>query len=358
MNGVAQMNLGNYQDNTIDAFGDAYEFLMGMYASNAGKSGGEYFTPQEVSELLVKIVVHGKKNIKKIYDPACGSGSLLLKARKILGPNGVRQGFFGQERNITTYNLCRINMFLHDVGYDKFDIALGDTLTDPQHWDEEPFEAIVSNPPYSIPWDGDSDATLINDPRFAPAGVLAPKDKADFAFVMHILKWLSTDGTAAIVCFPGIMYRKHAEKKIRQYLVDNNFIDCIIQLPDNLFYGTPIATCIMVLKKNKTDNKILFLDAKNEFTKATNSNKLTDKNIQNIVDSWTNRKTKKYVTKLVAIDDVAEQDYNLSVSTYVEQKDTREKVDIVQLNKEIAKIVEHEDELRKAINKIIADLEK
>ena len=358
MNGVAQMNLGNYQDNTIDAFGDAYEFLMGMYASNAGKSGGEYFTPQEVSELLVRIAVHGKKNIKKIYDPASGSGSLLLKARKILGPNGVRQGFFGQEINITTYNLCRINMFLHDVGYDKFDIALGDTLTDPKHWDDEPFEAIVSNPPYSIKWVGDNDATLIHDQRYAPAGVLAPKSKADLAFVMHILNWLSTDGTAAVVCFPGIMYRGGAEQKIRQYLVDNNFVDCIIQLPDNLFFGTTIATCIMVLKKNKVDNKILFLDASAECIKVTNSNKLTDDNIQNIEGYWAERKNKKHIAKLVAIDDVAEQDYNLSVSTYVEQKDTREKVDIIQLNKEIAEIVKHEDELRKAINKIIADLEK
>lgn len=356
MNGVAQMDLGNYQDNTIDALGDAYEFLMSMYASNAGKSGGEFFTPQEVSELLVRIAVHGKKNIKKIYDPASGSGSLLLKARKVLGPNGVRQGFFGQEINITTYNLCRINMFLHDIGYDKFNIALGDTLTDPKHWDDEPFEAIVSNPPYGIKWVGDGDATLINDPRYAPAGVLAPKSKADFAFVMHILKWLSTDGTAAVVCFPGIMYRSGAEQKIRQYLVDNNFVDCIIQLPDNLFFGTSIATCIMVLKKNKADNKILFLDASAECIKVTNSNKLTEDNIQNIENYWAERKNQKHIAKMVAIDDVAEQDYNLSVSTYVEQKDTREKVDIVQLNKEIAEIVRHENELRKAIDKIIADL--
>lgn len=358
MSGVAEMNLGNYQDNTIDAFGDAYEFLMGMYASNAGKSGGEYFTPQEVSELLVRIAVYGKKNIKKIYDPASGSGSLLLKARKILGPNGVRQGFFGQEINLTTYNLCRINMFLHDVGYDKFDIALGDTLTDPKHWDDEPFEAIVSNPPYSIKWAGDSDATLINDPRYAPAGVLAPKSKADLAFVMHILKWLSTDGTAAVVCFPGIMYRGGAEQKIRQYLVDNNFVDCVIQLPDNLFFGTSIATCIMVLKKNKTDNKVLFLDANTECVKVTNSNKLTNENIEHILGYWSERKDKKYVAKLVTIGDVAEQDYNLSVSTYVEQKDTREKIDITQLNKKLNEIVKKENELRKAIDKIVMDLEK
>lgn len=358
LKGVADMNLGDYKDNTIDAFGDAYEFLMGMYASGAGKSGGEYFTPQEVSELLVRIAVYGKKHISKIYDPATGSGSLLLKARKILGKNGVKRGYFGQEINLTTYNLCRINMFLHDVGYDKFDIAHGDTLTDPQHWDDEPFEAIVSNPPYSIPWVGDDDATLINDERFSPAGVLAPKSKADMAFIMHILKWLSTDGTAAVVCFPGIMYRGGAEKKIRQYLIDNNFVDCIIQLPDNLFFGTPIATCIMVLKKNKIDNKIVFLDASNEFIKVTNSNKLTDENIAHIVNWWAERKNKKYLVKTATIDEVAEQDYNLSVSTYVEQKDTREKVDIDQLNKDIEEVVKRENELRKAIDKIIADLRK
>ena len=331
---------------------------MSMYASNAEKSGGEFFTPQEVSELLVRIAVYGKKNIKKIYDPASGSGSLLLKARKILGPNGVRKGFYGQEINLTTYNLCRINMFLHDVGYEKFDIALGDTLTDPKHWDEEPFEAIVSNPPYSIKWAGDSDATLINDPRYAPAGVLAPKSKADLAFVMHILKWLSTDGTAAVVCFPGIMYRGGAEQKIRQYLVDNNFVDCVIQLPDNLFFGTTIATCVMVLKKNKMDNRILFLDASSECVKATNSNKLTDENIENIVKYWSERKDREYVARLATIEDVAQNDYNLSVSSYVEAKDTREKIDITSLNSQIAEIVKREDELRKAIDKIVKDLEK
>lgn len=264
LDGVGDMKLGNYQDNTIDAFGDAYEYLMGMYASNAGKSGGEYYTPQEVSELLTRLTIVGKKEVNKVYDPACGSGSLLLKFAKILGKENVRQGFFGQEINITTYNLCRINMFLHDIDYDKFDIAHGDTLTEPAHMDDEPFEAIVSNPPYSIKWDGDSDPVLINDPRFSPAGVLAPKSKADMAFIMHSLSWLATNGTAAIVCFPGIMYRGGAEKKIRQYLIDNNYIDCIIQLPDNLFYGTTIATCIMVLKKSKATNDTVFIDASKE----------------------------------------------------------------------------------------------
>ncbi len=359
MHGVADMKLSSdYQDNTIDAFGDAYEYLMGLYASNAGKSGGEFFTPQEVSELLVRIVTFGKKSINKAYDPTCGSASLLLKMRKVLGKNGVRKGFYGQEKNLTTYNLARINMFLHDVNYNKFDIALGDTLIDPKHWDDEPFDAIVSNPPYSIKWEGDDNPLLINDPRFAPAGVLAPKSKADLAFIMHSLSWLSTDGVAAIVCFPGIMYRGGAEQKIRQYLVDNNFVDAVIQMPDNLFFGTTIATCVMVLKKSKADNKVMFVDASKECVKVTNSNKLTDENIANIVETLANRKTKKYEAKLVDCDEIGKQDYNLSVSTYVEQKDTREKVDIKVLNKQIADIVKHEDELRKSIDKIIADLEK
>ena len=276
LEGIAGIDLGKYQDNKIDAFGDAYEFLMSMYASNAGKSGGEFFTPQEVSELLTRLAIVGKKSINKVYDPACGSGSLLLKSAKILGKENVRNGFYGQEINLTTYNLCRINMFLHDIGYDKFDIACEDTLVSPQHWDDEPFEVIVSNPPYSIKWAGDDNAVLINDPRYSPAGVLAPKSKADFAFIMHSLSWLATNGTASIVCFPGILYRGGAEQKIRKYLIDNNFVDCIIQLPDNLFFGTSIATCIMVLKKSKKDNSTLFIDATNYCVKVTNNNKLTD----------------------------------------------------------------------------------
>lgn len=357
LRGIESMKLGDYQDNTIDAFGDAYEYLMGMYASNAGKSGGEYYTPQEVSELLTKLATVGKTEVNKVYDPACGSGSLLLKAAKILGKDNVRQGFFGQEINLTTYNLCRINMFLHDIDYDKFDIACEDTLLSPQHWDDEPFEVIVSNPPYSTKWKGDDDITLINDPRFAPAGVLAPKSKADLAFIMHSLSWLASNGTAAIVCFPGVMYRGGSEKKIRQYLIDNNYVDCIIQLPDNLFFGTNIATCIMVLKKAKKDNCTLFIDATKECVKVTNSNKLTEENIQHILDIFTDRKDVQYISKLVANDDIAKADYNLSVSTYVEQEDTREKVDIVNLNAELAEIVERENVLRAEIDKIIKEIE-
>lgn len=357
LNGIADMNLGDYKDNTIDAFGDAYEFLMSMYASNAGKSGGEFFTPQEVSELLARITLVGKTEINKVYDPACGSGSLLLKFAKILGKDNVRQGFYGQEINITTYNLCRINMFLHDIDYDKFDIGHGDTLTEPLHWDDEPFEAIVSNPPYSIKWDGDSNPILINDPRFSPAGVLAPKSKADLAFIMHSLSWLATNGTAAIVCFPGVLYRGGAEQKIRKYLVENNYIDCIIQLPDNLFFGTSIATCIMVLKKSKSDNNILFIDASNEFVKVTNNNKLSQDNIEKILNAYIDRMDIKHFAKLVSKAEIEKQDYNLSVSTYVEKEDTREKIDIVALNAEIKEIVERQKKLREEIDKIISEIE-
>lgn len=357
LDGVKNMSLGDYQSNTIDAFGDAYEYLMTMYASNAGKSGGEFYTPQEVSELLTRLATVGKTEVNKVYDPACGSGSLLLKASKVLGKDGVRQGYYGQEINITTYNLCRINMFLHDIGYDKFDIACEDTLTAPQHWDDEPFEVIVSNPPYSIKWVGDDDATLINDPRFAPAGVLAPKSKADMAFIMHALSWLASNGTAAIVCFPGIMYRGGAEQKIRKYLIDNNFIDCVIQLPANLFFGTSIATCIMILKKCKKDNSTLFIDASNEYVKVTNNNKLSDENIARIVDIFEKREDVQYTAHLAMYDEIKENDYNLSVSTYVEQEDTREVIDIVELNKQISEIVARENILRSEIDKIIAEIE-
>ena len=355
--GVANMGLGNYKDNSIDAFGDAYEYLMSMYASNAGKSGGEFFTPQEVSELLTRMAVAGKTEVNKVYDPACGSGSLLLKAAKILGKENVRQGFYGQEINLTTYNLCRINMFLHDIDFDKFDIAHEDTLLSPQHWDDEPFEVIVSNPPYSIKWEGDDNPVLINDPRFSPAGVLAPKSKADLAFIMHSLAWLATNGTAAIVCFPGIMYRGGAEKKIRQYLIDNNFIDCIIQLPSNLFFGTSIATCIMVLKRSKADNRTLFIDASKEFVKVTNNNRLTEENIAHIVDEFISRNATQHFSYLANYDEIKAQDYNLSVSTYVEQEDTREVIDIVKLNAEIEEIVAREQILRAEIAKIIAEIE-
>lgn len=354
---IGDLRLGDYGDNTIDAFGDAYEFLMTMYASNAGKSGGEFFTPQEVSELLAEITTVGKKEVNKVYDPCCGSGSLLLKFAKVLGKENVRQGFYGQEINLTTYNLCRINMFLHDVNYNHFDIAHGDTLTDPKHWDDEPFDAIVSNPPYSIHWEGDANPLLINDPRYSPAGVLAPKSKADLAFTMHMLSWLSTSGTAAIVEFPGVLYRGGAEQKIRKYLIDNNYIDAIIQLPPDLFFGTGIGTCIVILKKSKKDNKTLFIDASAEFVRGGNKNKLSEENRKKILNAFIKRSDAEYFAKIVDNKTIIENDYNLAVSSYVVAEDTREVVDITELNTKIAKIVARQNELRTAIDKIVADIE-
>jgi type I restriction enzyme M protein len=354
---IGDLRLGNYSDNTIDAFGDAYEYLMTMYAANAGRSGGEFFTSQEVSELLAEIATVGKKEVNKVYDPACGSGSLLLKFVKVLGKENVRQGFFGQEINLTIYNLCRINMFLHDINYNHFDIAHGNTLTDPKHWDDEPFDAIVSNPPYSIHWEGDANPLLINDPRFSPAGVLAPKSKADLAFTMHMLSWLSTSGTAAIVEFPGVLYRGGAEQKIRKYLIDNNYIDAVIQLPPDLFFGTTIATCVIVLKKSKKDNKTLFIDASAEFVRGGNKNKLSETNRLKILDAFMAREDAAYFAKLVNNKIVAENDYNIAVSSYVVSEDTREAVDITELNTRIANIVVRQYELRSAIDGIVADIE-
>ncbi len=359
LEGIASLDFGDFEDNHIDLFGDAYEYLISNYASNAGKSGGEFFTPQNVSKLLAKIVMLGKdeKNkINKIYDPACGSGSLLLQAKKQFTEHIIEDGFYGQEINMTTYNLARMNMFLHNINYDKFNIERGNTLLDPKHGNDKPFDAIVSNPPYSIKWIGRDDPTLINDDRFAPAGILAPKSKADFAFIMHSLSYLSSKGRAAIVTFPGIFYRGGAEQKIRKYLVDGNFVEAVIQLPGNLFYGTSIATCILVLAKNKTTTDTLFIDASQEYKKETNNNVLTEEHIQKILDGFANGEAKEYFVSVVSHEKIVENDYNLSVSTYVEKEDTREKIDIVQLNKDIAETVKNIDRLRAEIDKIVEEL--
>ena len=357
LNTIGDLPLGDYRENQIDAFGDAYEYLINMYASNAGKSGGEFFTPQEVGELLARIVIGDKKQVNKVYDPACGSGGLLLKFAKILGKDNVLNGYYGQDSNPTIYNLARYNMFLHDINFSKFNIAYGDTLINPQHWDDEPFDAIVSNPPYSVKWEGDANPVLINDQRFSPAGVLAPKSKADLAFTMHMLSWLSTEGVAAIVEFPGVLYRGGAEKKIRKYLVDNNYVDAVIQLPDNLFFGTSIATCILVLKKSKQDNSVLYIDASRQFIHEGNKNKLNEDNIKYIVGLYRNRQDKDYESKLVSNKDIADNDYNMAVTSYVEKEDTREKIDIHELNKQIAEVVAREQELRNQIDQIVAELE-
>jgi type I restriction enzyme M protein len=357
--GVAELNFGNFEDSEIDLFGDAYEFLISNYAANAGKSGGEFFTPQSVSKLIAQLAMHKQTTVNKIYDPAAGSGSLLLQAKKHFDNHIIEEGFFGQEINHTTYNLARMNMFLHNVNYDKFNIALGNTLTDPHFGDDKPFDAIVSNPPYSIPWIGADDPTLINDDRFAPAGVLAPKSKADFAFVLHALSYLSSKGRAALVCFPGIFYRGGAEQKIRKYLVDNNFVETVISLAPNLFFGTSIAVTILVLSKHKPDTKTQFIDVSGEefFKKATNNNVLMDEHIERIMEMFDSKEDVEYVAKSIDNAIIAANDYNLSVSSYVEARDTREKVDIVQLNAEIAITVEKINSLRSSIDAIIEEIE-
>lgn len=357
--GVEGLNFGKFEENQIDLFGDAYEFLISNYAANAGKSGGEFFTPQSVSKLIAKIAIHGQDKINKIYDPAAGSGSLLLQAKKQFDEHIIEEGFFGQEINHTTYNLARMNMFLHNVNYDKFNIILGNTLTDPHFEEDKPFDAIVSNPPYSVKWIGSDDPTLINDDRFAPAGVLAPKSKADFAFVLHCLSYLSSKGRAAIVCFPGIFYRGGAEQKIRKYLVDNNFVETVISLAPNLFFGTSISVNILVLSKHKTDTKTQFIDASGEdfFKKETNTNVLTPEHIDELVKLFDTKEDVEYISKSVDKDLIAEGDYNLSVSSYVEAKDTREVIDITELNAEIKRTVTNIDRLRSEIDKIIEEIE-
>ncbi len=357
--GVESLDFGNFEDSEIDLFGDAYEFLISNYAANAGKSGGEFFTPQNVSKLIARLAMYGQETVNKIYDPACGSGSLLLQAKRQFDTHVIEDGFFGQEINHTTYNLARMNMFLHNINYDKFDIALGDTLLHPQYGDQKPFDAIVSNPPYSVNWVGSDDPTLINDDRFAPAGVLAPKSKADFAFVLHALSYLSARGRAAIVCFPGIFYRGGAEQKIRKYLVDNNFVETVIALPPNLFYGTSIAVNILVLSKHKMNSTTQFINASGEdfFKKETNNNILLPEHIERIVSIFGNKDEVEHVATSVDNNTIAENDYNLSVGTYVEAEDTREVIDIVKLNEEVAQTVQRIDALRADINKIIKEIE-
>ncbi|OYQ40558.1 type I restriction-modification system subunit M [Flavobacterium aurantiibacter] len=359
LKGIEELDFGNFEDNQIDLFGDAYEYLINNYAANAGKSGGEFFTPQHVSKLIAQLAMHKQEKVNKIYDPAAGSGSLLLQAKKHFDNHIIEEGFYGQEVNHTTYNLARMNMFLHNINYDKFNIALGNTLTQPYFGDEKPFDAIVSNPPYSIKWIGDEDPTLINDDRFAPAGVLAPKSKADFAFVLHCLSYLSGKGRAAIVCFPGIFYRGGAEQKIRKYLVDNNFVETIISLAPNLFYGTSIAVTLLVLSKHKTDTKTQFIDASGEdfFQKVTNNNVLNDKHIEKIMEIFDSKEDLEHVAKNIDNTTIAENDYNLSVSSYVAAKDNREQVDITMLNAEVLKTVEKINTLRLSIDEIINEIE-
>ena len=357
LKGVEKLSFNKFADNQIDLFGDAYEFLISNYAANAGKSGGEFFTPQNVSKLIAQLAMHKQETVNKIYDPAAGSGSLLLQAKKHFDAHIIEDGFFGQEINHTTYNLARMNMFLHNINYDKFNIQLGNTLLDPQFMDDKPFDAIVSNPPYSVKWIGSDDPTLINDERFAPAGVLAPKSKADFAFVLHVLSYLSSKGRAAIVCFPGIFYRGGAEKKIREYLVDNNYVETVIALASNLFFGTTIAVNILVLSKHKTDSKTQFIDASKLFKSETNTNVLTDEHISQIMQLFDNKKSSDYLSTSVDNSFIADKDYNLSVNTYIEAEDTREVIDITKLNAELKTTVAKIDQLRKDIDQIVIEID-
>jgi type I restriction enzyme M protein len=357
LKGVAGLNIGQFEDNQNELFGDAYEYLISNYAANAGKSGGEFFTPQHVSKLIAQLAMHGQTSVNKIYDPACGSGSLLLQAKKHFDAHIIEDGFWGQELNHTTYNLARMNMFLHNINYDKFNIQLGDTLRHPHFGDDKPFDAIVSNPPYSVKWIGSDDPTLINDDRFAPAGVLAPKSKADFAFVLHALSYLSSKGRAAIVCFPGIFYRGGAEQKIRQYLVDNNYVETVISLAPNLFFGTTIAVTILVLSKRKTDTNTQFIDASGLFRKETNNNVLEDSHIEQIIEVFESKANVDHFAQSVPFEKVAANDYSLSVSSYIDAKDNREVVDIAKLNAELKTTVARVDQLRKEIDAIVAEIE-
>lgn len=357
LKGVSKLEFGSFDASHIDLFGDAYEFLISNYAANAGKSGGEFFTPQHVSKLIAELAMHKQTSVNKIYDPACGSGSLLLQAKKHFDAHVIEDGFFGQEVNHTTYNLARMNMFLHNINYDKFNIQLGDTLRAPQFGDDKPFDAIVSNPPYSVKWIGSDDPTLINDDRFAPAGVLAPKSKADFAFVLHALSYLSAKGRAAIVCFPGIFYRGGAEKKIRQYLVDNNYVETVISLAPNLFFGTTIAVNILVLSKHKQDTTIQFIDASALFKKGTNNNLLEDAHIEQIMHVFDSKANVEHFAQSVPLARVVGNDCNLSVSSYVEPKDNREVVDIAQLNGKLKTTVARIAQLRTEIDAVVAEIE-
>ena len=357
LKGVAELDFGDFEDNHIDLFGDAYEFLISNYAANAGKSGGEFFTPQCVSKLIARLALYGQDKVNKIYDPAAGSGSLLLQAKKQFDEHIIEEGFFGQEINHTTYNLARMNMFLHNINYDKFDITLGNTLMNPQFCDDKPFDAIVSNPPYSVKWIGSDDPTLINDERFAPAGVLAPKSKADFAFILHALSYLSAKGRAAIVSFPGIFYRGGAEQKIRQYLVDNNYVETVIALAPNLFFGTSIAVNILVLSKHKPDTQTQFIDASGLFKPDTN-NSLEPEHIEQILKLFADKKDVPYLAKSVSFKDIVNNEYNLAVTSYVEQKDTREVIDIDELNAKIKQTVANIERLRAEIDKIVAEIEE
>ncbi len=333
-------------DTELDVLGDAYEYLIGQFASGAGKKAGEFYTPQEVSKILAKIVTTGKNRLKSVYDPTCGSGSLLLRvAREVKDVNN----FFGQEMNRTTYNLARMNMILHGVHYLKFDIKQEDTLENPQHLNDMPFEAIVANPPFSANWS--ANPLFLNDDRFSQYGKLAPASKADFAFVQHMIYHLAENGTMAIVLPHGVLFRGAAELHIRKYLIEQkNYLDAVIGLPANIFYGTSIPTCILVFKKCKEDpDHVLFIDASKDFEKVKNQNMLRDEHIDKIVETYRNRTSIEKYSHLATLKEVSENDYNLNIPRYVDTFEEEEEIDIHAVMQEIksleAKRVELDQEI-------------
>ncbi|WP_185248933.1 type I restriction-modification system subunit M [Chryseobacterium bernardetii] len=340
-------------DTELDVLGDAYEYLIGQFASGAGKKAGEFYTPQEVSKILAKIVTTGKNRLKSVYDPTCGSGSLLLRvAREVKDVNN----FYGQEMNRTTYNLARMNMILHGVHYRQFDIKQEDTLEHPQHLNDMPFEAIVANPPFSAKWS--ANPLFLNDDRFSQYGKLAPSSKADFAFVQHMIYHLAENGTMAIVLPHGVLFRGASELHIRKYLIEQkNYLDAVIGLPANIFYGTSIPTCILVFKKCKEDpDHILFIDASKEFEKVKNQNMLREEHIDKIVETYRNRTTIEKYSHLATLKEVEENDYNLNIPRYVDTFEAEEEIDIQSVMQEIKSLEAKRAELDKEIDVYFKEL--
>lgn len=345
-------DIGEYS--LVDAASD-FDVLLRYYVTTAGKKGGDHFTPPTIAELVARIATTARPKARNVYDPALGSGSLLIKSRNLLANEPM---VLGQELVRTNYNMARMNLLLHGVEFGWFDLAGGvSTLTHPAHRDDEPFDIIVSNPKWSEKWIGKDDAVLISDDRFASAGVLAPKQYHDLAFTMHAASSLASDGVAVLVQFPGTLYRGNAEAKIRQYLVTNNLVDTVIQLPPDWGYGVTVPGVIVVLRKAKHDNAVLFVDASSLFKRVGNKNELLDTHQQTVIDAFTARTDVEHFARLVPNEDIALADFNLSVSRYVQPADNRKATDIRTLNAEIVEIVRRQGELREGIDAVIRDLE-
>ena len=342
----------HYEDAEIDVLGDAYEYLIGQFAASAGKKAGEFYTPQQVSKLLAKLVTIGKNKLKNVYDPTCGSGSLLLRVAKETDV----VSFYGQEKVATTYNLARMNMLLHGIPFNHFDIENNDTLEHPNEDHMQlRFDAVVANPPYSAKWS--ADAKFLDDERFSAYGKLAPKSKADYAFIQHMLYLLDDAGTMAVVLPHGVLFRGAAEGVIRKYLIkEKNWLDAVIGLPANLFFGTSIPTCILVFKKCKKNDDIFFIDASKEYESGKNQNRLTDENIEKILNTYINRKDVEKYAHAASLEEIEENDYNLNIPRYVDTCEEEEEIDIKAVMKEIKELEAKRDELDKEINVYLKEL--